>query len=133
MPTAAAEPGIRFSTDALPERDRLSYLREAFGRSILGLDLQPFRDCPLAWMHSLHVFGGLRAVSGWTGGIISRRTRVLAARHGRLDYLPVRRASDGVLPKRRRNVRLKCDRSLNPAAKAIVLIVRAIICGSKSI
>ena len=44
-----------------------------------------------------------------------------------------RRKSDGVSPKRRRNTRLKCDRSLNPASKAILLIVRSVIRGSKSI
>jgi AraC-like DNA-binding protein len=85
MDTAAADPGIQFSTDGLPERDRLPYLREAFGRSI-GLDLQPFQDCPLEWTASLHAFEGLLAVSGRTSPIISRRTRPLLA-DGKDDFL----------------------------------------------
>ncbi len=83
---AAADHGIRFSTDVLPQRDRLPYLREAFGRSIVGLDLQPLQNCPLEWTASLHAFEGLRAVSGRTSAIISRRTRPLLA-DGKDDFL----------------------------------------------
>jgi AraC-like DNA-binding protein len=79
MNTAAADRGIQFSTDVLPKRDRLPYLREVFGRSIVGLDLQPFQNCPLEWAHSLHAFEGLLVVSGRTAGLISRRTRPLLA------------------------------------------------------
>jgi AraC-like DNA-binding protein len=41
------EPSFRFSTDDLPERDRLPIWREAYGRSIVKLDLEPVGDGPL--------------------------------------------------------------------------------------
>jgi AraC-like DNA-binding protein len=38
--------GLRFSTDDLPERDRLSIWREAFGRTIVKMDMEPIGDGP---------------------------------------------------------------------------------------
>jgi hypothetical protein len=86
MTTAAVDPGIQFSTDALPERDRLPYLREVFGRSIVGLDLKPFQDCPLEWTASLHAFKDLLVVSQRTAGMVEQRTRPLLA-DGKDDLL----------------------------------------------
>jgi AraC-like DNA-binding protein len=86
MITAETDDGTQFSTDVLPERDRLPYLREAFGRAIVGLDLQPYQDCPLEWAASLHQFKDLLVVSGRTTPIISRRTRSLLA-DGKDDLL----------------------------------------------
>jgi AraC-like DNA-binding protein len=86
MKTAAADHGIQFSTDCLPERDRLPYLREVFGRSIVGLDLKPFRDCPLEWTASLHAFEDLLVVSQRTAGMVEQRTRPLLA-DGKDDLL----------------------------------------------
>jgi hypothetical protein len=86
MITAKTDDGTQFSTDVLPERDRLPYLRETFGRAIVGLDLQPYQDCPLEWAASLHQFKDLLVVSGRTTPIISRRTRSLLA-DGKDDLL----------------------------------------------
>jgi AraC-like DNA-binding protein len=86
METAAADHGIQFSTDLLPEHDRLPYLREVFGRSIVGLDFKPFQDCPLEWAASLHAFKDLLVVSGRTAGIGEQRTRSLLA-DGKDDLL----------------------------------------------
>jgi AraC-like DNA-binding protein len=71
--------GIRFSTDTLPERDRLPYLREAFGRSIIGLELEPLQGGPIRLAASVHAFDGLRAISTRTSGMAIRRTRQLLA------------------------------------------------------
>ena len=79
MTTAATDHGIQFSTDALPERERLPYLREAIGRSIAKLDLVPHENCPVEWAGSLHAFEGLVANSVRTSGIMFRRTRSLLA------------------------------------------------------
>jgi hypothetical protein len=79
MTTAAADHGIHFSTDALPERERLPYLRETIGRSIVKLDLVPHENCPVEWAASLHAFDGLVANSTRTSSIIFRRTRSLLA------------------------------------------------------
>src|SRR5580692_3906417 len=79
MDPAGPNLGIQFSTDTLPERDRLPYLREAYGRSIIGLDLEPLQDGPIKLATSLHAFDGLRALSTHTSGIAIRRTRPLLA------------------------------------------------------
>ena len=79
MDPAGPNHGIRFSTDTLPERDRLPYLREAYGRSIIGLDLEPLQGGPIKLATSLHAFDGLRAVSTRTSGMAIRRTRPLLA------------------------------------------------------
>jgi len=79
MDTVGADSGIQFSTDLLPERDRLPYLREVFGRSIIGMDLEPNRGRPLQWAASRHAFDGLLAISARTSAIASRRTRPLLA------------------------------------------------------
>jgi len=79
MDTAAANNGIQISTDSLPERDRLPYLREAIGRSICRVDLEPLQDAPLLWEASLHEFDELLVVSTRSTSIVSRRARWLLA------------------------------------------------------
>ena len=79
MDPAGPNLGIQFSTDTLPERDRLPYLREAYGRAIIGLDLEPLQDGPIKLATSLHAFDGLRTSLTHTSGIAIRRTRPLLA------------------------------------------------------
>ena len=68
---------FRFSTDALPERERLPYFREAFGRSFMRLDLGPYDGHPLRYVATVHEFAGLGVISGQTNGHIARRTQSL--------------------------------------------------------
>lgn len=79
MELIGPEQGIKFSTDTLPERDRLPYLREVIGRSIIGMDLEPIQDRPLRLAASRYAFDGLLAISARTDGIVCRRTRPLLA------------------------------------------------------
>jgi AraC-like DNA-binding protein len=74
-----ADRPLHFSTDFLPVRDRLPYLRETFGRSVVGLDLQPHQHHPLEWTASLHQFNALSVASMRTSPIASHRTRPLLA------------------------------------------------------
>jgi AraC-like DNA-binding protein len=77
---------IRFSTEDFPEPDRVAIVREQFGRSFFGIDIEPLPDVgflsditirPLAGASlSLNVGGGMRA---W-------RTRELLA-DGRDDFV----------------------------------------------
>src|SRR5580704_5477992 len=83
-----------------------------------------FGDCAVAGLDGALQIG--RGAS--TAQVLSRAPARLRA-----PYQFMRRASVGVLPKCCRNTRLKCDRSLNPAANAMALIVRSAIRGSKSI
>jgi len=63
-----------FSTDSVPARDRLAYLREALGRSTARLDLGPVEGRLLGWSASLYLLDGLRVISGKTNGVTCHRT-----------------------------------------------------------
>jgi AraC-like DNA-binding protein len=80
------ERGHYFSTDFVPARERLPYLREAFGRSTARLELGPVEGCPLGWSASLYSFDGLGVISGQTNGITCRRTQQLLT-DGNDDFL----------------------------------------------
>ncbi|MGA2944007.1 MAG: AraC family transcriptional regulator [Xanthobacteraceae bacterium] len=77
---------LYFSTDFVPVRDRLAYLREALGRSTARLDLGPVEGRPLGWSASLYSFDGLGVISGETDGVTCRRTQPLLA-DGNDDFL----------------------------------------------
>jgi AraC-like DNA-binding protein len=77
MEKDAADFGIQFSTDLVPVRERLPYFREAFGRSIVRLDLGPYDDRPLRYEATVHGFDGLGVIWGRTNGNIGRRTQPL--------------------------------------------------------
>ncbi len=47
MATAPAGQVVNFSTDLVPVRDRLPYLREAYGHWIARLDLEQYAKLPL--------------------------------------------------------------------------------------
>src|SRR6266705_4244707 len=42
-PPSDAIPIFRFSTDAFPERERISAWREIFGRTVVNLDVEPLK------------------------------------------------------------------------------------------
>jgi len=77
---------LYFSTDSIPARDRLPYLREAFGRSTARLELAPVEGCPLGWSASSYSFDGLGVISGQTNGIRCHRTQQLLT-DGNDDFL----------------------------------------------
>lgn len=65
---------LSFSTDFVPVRDRLAYLREALGHSTARLDLMPVEGRELRWSASLYAFDGLGVISGQTNGVTCHRT-----------------------------------------------------------
>jgi AraC-like DNA-binding protein len=75
-----------FSTEFVPARHRLPYLREAFGRAICRLDLGPIEGRPLKWAASVYSFDGFKVISGRTNGDTCRRTPSLLA-DGNDDFL----------------------------------------------
>jgi AraC-like DNA-binding protein len=77
MEKGAADFGIQFSTDAVPARERLSYFREALGRSFTRLDIGPYDDRPVRYEATAHGFDGLGVIWGRTNGHIGRRTQPL--------------------------------------------------------
>ena len=120
---------VAWSTAQVRRRDRVAYWADHVCDAC-RVDCESRRDT---------VLFGDRAVAGLAGtlqigrGASSAQVLSRAPARLRAPYQFMRRVSVGVLPKCCRNARLKCDRSLNPAANAMALIVRSTIRGSKSI
>jgi AraC-like DNA-binding protein len=70
---------LRFSTDELPERDRLAVTREVYGRLTARLDIEPALGAPLHFRVAAKVFPGLVISSYSRSPVISKRTRELLA------------------------------------------------------
>ena len=54
---------LRFSTNDLPERDRIAFCRETFGRKIVRVEFEPARDVPFRFDAEMRELPGLRIVS----------------------------------------------------------------------
>jgi AraC-like DNA-binding protein len=72
-------PVLRFSTDELPERDRLPMVREVYGRLMAKLDIDPVRDVPLHFRVVARLLPGLIISTSAKSPVISKRTRELLA------------------------------------------------------
>ena len=70
---------LRFSTDELPERDRLPIMREVHGRLTARLDIEPAPGVPLHYQVTARVLPGLILSSCLESPLIVRRTRELLA------------------------------------------------------
>jgi AraC-like DNA-binding protein len=69
----------RFSTDDLPERDRIPVFREVFGRAVVKLDLTPLAEGPFHHESVLRALPGASFATSVNSGICSERTRGLLA------------------------------------------------------
>jgi AraC-like DNA-binding protein len=70
-------PVLRFSTDDLPERDRLPIVREVYGRLMARLDIEPAPDAPLHFRVVARMLPGLVISTSSKSPVISKRTREL--------------------------------------------------------
>jgi AraC-like DNA-binding protein len=78
MSSGAAEPQLlHFSTDRLPETDRIGVWREVYGQTILRLDIEHLPDWSFQADIRLRAIPGLRVVSGTISGARDQRTRAL--------------------------------------------------------
>ena len=64
----------RFSSDDLPERDRLAFTREVYGRVIVKHDIEPHPDSPFYWRSALRRLPGLGIASTICSGVHTERT-----------------------------------------------------------
>lgn len=64
---------LRISSDDLPERDRLDYVREVYGRVIIKQDIEPPRDRPFYWRGTLHALPGLGLAATACSRLSARR------------------------------------------------------------
>jgi AraC-like DNA-binding protein len=79
---------IRFSTDDLPERDRVAIIREQFGRSFFGIDLEPLPDVEFRSDVTIRPLAGASLSLNVGGGLHTWRTRELLA-DGRDDLVMI--------------------------------------------
>jgi AraC-like DNA-binding protein len=70
---------LRFSTDALPERERIAAFRELYGRKMLRLEIEPQSDTPFHADFALRVLPGVGIVSSASSLLRVGRTRELLA------------------------------------------------------
>jgi AraC-like DNA-binding protein len=73
---------LSFSTESIPERDRLGHWREIFALAIAHMDWRPLTDRPIEQEATVHRVPGLGIIDGIrnSGGFQSRRTPELIAR-----------------------------------------------------
>src|SRR5262245_19570232 len=70
---------MQFSTDALPERERIPVLRDFFGPVVVRLDLDPLPGEPVKFDMTARASPELTIASVTGSGMRSRRTRALIA------------------------------------------------------
>jgi AraC-like DNA-binding protein len=78
-PRTTAFAPVRFSTEDLPERDRVAIFREQFGRTLFHLDIQPLPDIAFRTELTMHALPGVVISSNIGGGLREWRTRELIA------------------------------------------------------
>ena len=69
---------LRFSTQCLPERERLSTWRDVFARGVVRIDVEPLSDVPFCAEARLRVLPGLRIIVCATTPVRNRRTPAIA-------------------------------------------------------
>jgi len=105
---------LRFSTDSLPEHERIPTWREVFGRQVFRVDIEAPADSQFIGDITVHRLPGLKILSGIVGrGVRTGRTRELIA-DGVNDLLLVVNRSGHMSVSQRGQ-----DRSMGPCDAAL--------------
>jgi AraC-like DNA-binding protein len=64
----------RFSSDDVPERDRLAFVRDVYGRAIVKHNIEPHPGSPFNWQSVLRSLPGLGLASTNCSGVHTERT-----------------------------------------------------------
>lgn len=72
--TAGASGTLHFSTDDLPERDRLAMFREVYANSIINFDIEPLADAPFQFSGAFQRLPRLGLASGTCSPMHASRT-----------------------------------------------------------
>jgi AraC-like DNA-binding protein len=65
---------VRFCSDDIPERDRIPYVREVYGRAIVKHEIEPCRDSRFYWRSELHSLPGLGLATSVVSAVRTYRT-----------------------------------------------------------
>jgi hypothetical protein len=104
---------MRFSTDELPERDRLPIMREVHGRLIARVDIEPAPGVPLHYRVIARALPGLTVSTFSESALTIRRTRELLA-DGNDDVV-------FAVPPTAANMLSHLGRELSPIGDAVLL------------
>jgi AraC-like DNA-binding protein len=104
---------LRFSTDELPERDRLPIMREVHGRLTARVDIEPAPGVPLHYQVTAHALPGLTVSMFSESSVTIRRTRELLA-DGNDDVV-------FAVPPTAANMLSHLGRELSPIGDAVLL------------
>ncbi len=77
--SAQAAASFRFSTESLPEPERIGMFREVFARKILGMDVAPLGERPFRTDMTVKQLPGLNIVWARSSPVRASRTRALLA------------------------------------------------------
>ena len=117
---------LRFSTDDLPERDRLTVWREVCGRMIMRVDMEPAPDRPFHCAARIRALPGLVASSITTSPNRLTRSRELVADGNDDLVLTISLAGTATMSQRGREVALgRGDAVLLSQADPLVTEVRS--------
>lgn len=97
---------VRFSTAALPARDRVAIAREVVGRQLVGLDLEPLGDSPFHVEMTVRRLPALRVGTWTTSALRVERTPALIADDDDVFCLIMERGETSSASGRGRNVTL---------------------------
>jgi AraC-like DNA-binding protein len=91
---------VNFSTDHLPERDRISYWREHYGKIILRVDIEPARDMAFAAQMSSITLPGLQLMEASASPITITRSGEFLADGNNDIILAINRTGSAVVTSR---------------------------------
>jgi len=97
---------FHFSTTALPERERLPFWREVFGREYCHIDIEPLSQAPFEAKISLRALPGLRIMSCFCDPSRQERTPELVAKSDDAITLAIRLSGEVVFSQRGREAAL---------------------------
>jgi AraC-like DNA-binding protein len=82
MNTSAASDVMHFSTDALPERDKIAIWQDIFGRHIVKAQFEPIENTGYFHAATLRSLPGLSLITSQCAGFRAERTRKMVAEGG---------------------------------------------------
>ena len=65
---------VRLCSDDIPERERIPYVREVYGRAILRHEIEPCRDSRFYWRSALRSMAGLGLATSVVSAVRTYRT-----------------------------------------------------------
>jgi AraC-like DNA-binding protein len=99
---------VRFSTESLPPRDRMTIWREIYGRSVIRIDITPLGETPFRVDADIHTFPDLTLAAIKTSPSQGERTRELARECEESVGLLIPLDAEATFSQRNKEMKLGC-------------------------